>query len=458
MLSAYVNRFGGVGRFGLGIEKMLENWNKGKSVRLNQLFDGKLILEKEVKFEKALTQIEREFDEMHMPFTGDFYDFVYRIEWLRKDYDTMWAVRRMTYPESLAENRVREGFILVNPEGKKLRVDKGQKLMGAIKKTGEFLGMDMERFEDFRLECSRVLNDKLVKGTMCLSIHPFDYMTLSDNNHGWESCMSWINEGCYRAGTLEVMNCDNTIVAYLKSADDDFTFSDHSDEYKWSSKKWRQLIHVTDKVIMSNKPYPFFHDKMTEFCLEWIKELSEKNLGLEYNSKLFDYDHMDGTEVENITLWGSTYEHMYNDLDNGSESKFYVVKGEENGKCNFTIGDAAFCLECGCHMDRENGLTCYDCSGEFYCDCCDDNCSGDAIETADGTRVCEYCYDHYYYSCEGCGDVHHHREIEYYEDEICEGRYCDHCRATLEQQEEERKQAEEDEKAKEQLLAIQPVE
>ena len=38
---------------------------------------------------------------------------------------------------------------------------------------------------------------------------------MSDNNSGWESCMSWRNNGCYRRGTVEMMNSPYVIVAYL---------------------------------------------------------------------------------------------------------------------------------------------------------------------------------------------------------------------------------------------------
>ena len=61
-------------------------------------------------------------------------------------------------------------------------------------------------FEDFRIAQSLVTNQANLKGYITLSIHPLDYMTMSDNNCGWDSCMSWQEEGCYRQGTVEMMN------------------------------------------------------------------------------------------------------------------------------------------------------------------------------------------------------------------------------------------------------------
>ena len=103
------------------------------------------------------------------------------------------------------------------------KIQKGMKRIRAIQKFIQFFELHEleEEFEQIRLEHSMILNTKEVKGNLCLSIHPLDFLTMSDNDNNWQSCMSWSNTGCYRLGTLEMMDSNNVICCYLETEDDD---------------------------------------------------------------------------------------------------------------------------------------------------------------------------------------------------------------------------------------------
>ena len=45
-----------------------------------------------------------------------------------------------------------------------------------------------------------ILQDVKVSGDLVLSVHPLDYLSISDNNHNWYSCHSL--DGEYGAGNL----------------------------------------------------------------------------------------------------------------------------------------------------------------------------------------------------------------------------------------------------------------
>ena len=96
---------------------------------------------------------------------------------------------------------------------------------------------DMEAiFEQMRIKHSQILNKKRLKGTLCLSIHPLDYITISDNNCDWDSCMTWTGDDCpgeYRLGTLEMMNSPSVVVAYLDSKE---PYHPLDDGRAWSNK------------------------------------------------------------------------------------------------------------------------------------------------------------------------------------------------------------------------------
>ena len=74
-----------------------------------------------------------------------------------------------------------------------------------------------DEWEEIRLAHSQIFNTNKMTGTLCLSIHPLDYATASDNDNGWSSCMSWRDDGCYRMGTVEMMNSPMVICAYFAS-------------------------------------------------------------------------------------------------------------------------------------------------------------------------------------------------------------------------------------------------
>lgn len=134
--------------------------------------------------------------------------------------------------------------------------------------------VENDGYEMFRQAHSRVLNNKKTTGNLCLSIHPMDYITMSDNDCGWDSCMSWMNEdgGEYRLGTIEMMNSPNVIVAYVETS--------HPMELwrngEWNSKRWRQLYIVDPLVILGNRQYPYNDDELQGLAIEWIREIMNK--------------------------------------------------------------------------------------------------------------------------------------------------------------------------------------
>jgi hypothetical protein len=130
----------------------------------------------------------------------------------------------MMREENFIQNKItrlyndKESLSFVSPkDGSKVTITLGMKFMKALGKVVEAYNLDQEMFEEFRIAHSQILNDKKLSGRLCLSIHPLDYMTMSDNESDWGSCMSWREGGCYRRGTVEMMTSPVVVVAYLKS-------------------------------------------------------------------------------------------------------------------------------------------------------------------------------------------------------------------------------------------------
>lgn len=144
---------------------------------------------------------------------------------------------------------------------------KGMRLSKVLMK--EF-GLDAE---DVRQKLSMLIQSNKVTGTLCLSIHPLDYLSASENNHGWRSCHAL--DGEYRAGNLSYMLDNCTIIAYLRSNSGDTQLPRFPDNVPWNDKKWRVYLHVDrdNKVIYAGRQYPFHTDRGLELLAEMIQKL-----------------------------------------------------------------------------------------------------------------------------------------------------------------------------------------
>ena len=314
-------------------------------------------------------------------------------------------------------------FSVPNPKnpGKPIRVSTGCKITKMIGKIAA--AYDIPYFEDFRIKHSQALNQKKLKGRLTLSIHPLDYMTMSDNECDWSSCMSWKENGCYRQGTVEMMNSPMVLVAYLESANNPMTIqiSDGKSEY-WNSKKWRELFIVNDDIICEVKSYPYRNKYITEEVLNWLKELDNKMRaencvnqmirdveGTEYEDywsekyHAFDtYDDPAGSEYvieHQITVKPYTTL-MYNDFYTGHLGYFpRYIENRPNTEIKFCYSGKSECMICGDAgekfiWDSEGDTICLDCSGYSRCDRCDDKIYDKDFYEVDGEILCESCYEY----------------------------------------------------------------
>ena len=398
-------------RFGLGINIFIKNWKAAKSKRLFELFGDNLILEKKVSIPKTISELSEEMERCccYSPFTRYFEADLTNLlssgvminhSQVSIDYLVADEVR-------LAKNRLGDEITLENTETKKvLKLRKDEKLMRAIKRilnAFNFSEATLSSFEEYRNSHSMCLADKNISGTLCLSIHPMDYITMSDNNHNWESCMSWIYDGCYKAGTLELVNCENTIVAYLKSDNVDFGFYTYEGFRKWNSKKWRQLIHITDTFVIANRNYPFHSDGLSELALDWVRDLAKDNLDMDFLPELCNNNS--DYQIRAIT------NHMYCDLGATGAGKYYKTKDFGKDIKRFNLGGEAMCLCCGDFLNKEDELVCSDCSLDFYCDCCGEYSEDEPCHVEGGEVVCESCLSQYYLTCSDCGKIFRSEDI-----------------------------------------------
>lgn len=154
------------------------------------------------------------------------------------------------------ENRVVEDYKA--PRG---TIRRGMKLIKSFK---FFFEDGDESLKRLQAEASAIMNEDKIEGTFCLSIHPLDYISISDNDHNWHSCHSMDSD--YRSGNFSYMADRHTVVCYVKTGEDR-QISNFPDEVPWNSKKWRVLLFFDKECnfVMASKQYPLQSDEALNF-------------------------------------------------------------------------------------------------------------------------------------------------------------------------------------------------
>lgn len=396
-------------------DTLLQYYYPAKGQYLYDLLGGNLIISKHVQFETDYHMFSEEIEALrrnHHTFLHELLNILqveltdgylnYKDDECRRFYYSVqdW----LNDDKTLAENRVTEK-IVATIRGTKIVINSGEKILRALRRICETLDSDTPnldfavRFEQYRLDHSRIFNQRNLGGDLCLSIHPLDYATASDNDNGWSSCMSWQEEGCYRLGTVEMMNSPMVICAYLKSSVQEMSFS----SWTWPSKKWRAWIIVTPSGILCNRNYPYNNEQLSRECINWVKELAAEHFGWTFTSAL----------PANSYSYPIDYrtDFMYNDYRHRM-----LFAGDPTHPANkhliINYSGIANCMNCGDRIyfdsdDNSATLLCNRCNNTVRCDNCgchinndEDICYGPNEEV-----LCVDCYNEITISCSMCGDI-----------------------------------------------------
>lgn len=313
-------------------------------------------------------------------------------------------------------------------------VNKGTKFSRALRNFFDLKGEDKDE-QEMRLKGLQDLYSTFrqnfsskSKGKLFLSIHPLDYITISDNNHKWSSCHNF-SEGDHRIGNLNYMADKTTLVAY-------FCTDDNFDEElyilpntKWNSKRWRVLVHLEEidgkLVIIYNRQYPFKSDVL-------IKELDKLLVETYKTSAPSTFMEYGDSRLGKKRLY-RTGDHTchYVDIRKGN-SCFVRIANEyledETLIHNMTIGEPVYCVKCGENITyRGDSGCCNHCTDKWYCEDCDGFYSGDDmiyVESED-RHVCYDCYENYYVGCPECGELCGTSNLQY--SEFLEKDLCINC-------------------------------
>ena len=399
----YINAYSGT-QLRAPLQYILREWSIAKNEYIKNIFKDKFIIEKEISYKKA--------DNVIMNELSDCKEITYVLDKLyaeiikeyRYEHDQRYYLVEMTRVFHLVCNRVPKYFPTIDlrfPDGKTFKICPNMKMVKAIEKLCEKYDISKEEFEKFRIAHSRILNTAKLTGTLCASIHPLDYMTMSDNDYNWHSCMSWKRDGGYRRGTVGMMNSPSVVVVYIKGDTDMKLVGEHT----WNNKKWRSLFIIDEYFISSVKSYPYYSTPLTKAAMSWFKELCDGawTQDLEYEGEF--YGNVKGIDkrIQFEVFVDNDYNAMYNDF--GTDTSYISFNIEkvnsirESYSMYHNYSGQEVCMSCGREIDKDNFddegathlLCCPDCLDLMVCDDCGSMHVASNIITIDGDNYCRVC-------------------------------------------------------------------
>lgn len=470
-LNSYINYYGG----GLDTESymdisrmpyFLRYWKTAKEP-FYKMFGEQFIIKREIVFDKDPGIMVDEMENLLCYGNPTIREFIRKygrhISSLYEDLtnDEIYSLKRFVNDDEMLVNNIYDGDPICIP-GKltankhPLQINKGAKAIKMLGKICQALNITYteyrcpycgrtsithndvcpycgqakmelkDGYESFRQAHSLILNQKKIRGNLCLSIHPLDFITMSDNASGWESCMRWMDSyepGEYRLGTIEMMNSPYVVIAYVEAKDNMII----CDRYEWNNKRWRQLIVMTPELMLGNKQYPYVNDYLQGAAMKWLRELannyerpdtSEPKYG-PYEQEAIQVvnkhrNHI-GTNEVYINL---RFDYMYNDIYDTRLA--FLASNFNQTIIDYNLSGPAVCTNCGEIIYYDSNDTdpswtvCRECCGMWKCTCCGTWCSGEPNYVGDSDECyCDYCYRYETVICEVCGERVSHTQPVY---------------------------------------------
>lgn len=422
-------------------EQLFKDWEENKKYFI-EAFGGNLIYQHPEKVKVSLNNTNKDYLVMQFAeCVGRTYGNLQLEDFILKN------------KEGFFENEIFESC--VSSDGQKIQ--KGMKLIKAFK----FFEKDENTLRRIQDDASQLIQSNKLEGYLCISVHPLDYLSSSENNHNWRSCHSL--DGEHRSGNLSYMADPSTVVCYLKG-EDDFDFYG----VPWNSKKWRMLLHFSNsrQLVIRGRQYPARSEELLSLTNKHLLSQAKKsdyqptfwfeeapyNSWSNWKGGIFSdvYDKNNDYHIhlhhKYIPLNGKLYKledivsnytnkhyasPQYNDVlysscytPEYSEIYSFSVNNEEH----IDIGHEVACLNCG-NDTIYNGETmmCLECEiayGDiisddiFACDCCNGRGLVDysytiVNEYGDYEYVCESCADTETFVCDRCGYRHYNSEKRY---------------------------------------------
>jgi hypothetical protein len=322
-------------------------------------------------------------------------------------------------------------------------IPKGMKLVKAFK----FFEKDEYNLDKLQTSASILIQENKIEGKLCISVHPLDFISCSENQYNWHSCHAL--DGEYRAGNLSYMVDTNTIICYIKG-DKDVILPNFPGDVPWNNKKWRMWLYVADEhnALMAGRQYPFSIGGVLDYVRRALFQklnFSEYRWSKWHHDILREYTFQDGTNetvsCNDLLVIGGKFiprtelitdksNLHYDDLLHSSYyTPWYCWRTTTNAPIHFTLGGEVKCLCCENHEinDHEHMVCDYCDEGSTYyrCAICGERIHPDDVYWVGDDPICPSCFDEHCVTCARCGEYMYLDDANY--DEESGEYYCDSC-------------------------------
>ena len=336
------------------------------------------------------------------------------------------------------------------PEDWDDKIKKGCKLVKAFK---HFVPNEPV-LKDLQNRASHIIQEESIEGYVRFSVHPLDFLSLSENNHKWRSCHTL--DGDYRAGNLSYMVDKSTFICYV--CDEKYHPLPHF-PFEWNSKKWRALMFMSEdwNMMFAGRQYPFASQPLLDFIKDPMMETS----GLTLGSSWFSWDNKTVRSVVsgmternyhfvadyypvghelikafdliqepkyalhfNDLLYSNSYTPLYTFRKRNPHAYFISNFGNTSNRTRFKIGGDVTCLCCGEHKIKESDMMwCINCEEDYgnsvnesfgYCSCCGAHVhEKHSVIAQNGDILCHHCAESETRTCACCESVYYIENINY---------------------------------------------
>lgn len=296
----------------------------------------------------------------------------------RNDFQTALNAATDEYSESLSEGSAE---IIMHRSG--VRCVAGQKTTRVIGKLCQKYGVDKQtRYNSVSTQLFDALSPKETRKKGLLSVHPCDFLEMSNKDNNWSSCHN-LRDGGYQSGCLSYMNDSTTMIFY--TVDDNVT-----DNYRMAPKRNRQVFCYAEGMLLQSRLYPNIDDEdakkqyrfMVQGAIASCLGVPDRwTLRKNTNERREFYKTADGSR-------------QYPDYS--SYGIVTTLKGLD-AQGHIVIGEHAYCVCCG--QSLRNGSVKCNCEDKVVCQDCGQTVPAGNARYSDGVWLCNACL----HICARCG-------------------------------------------------------
>ena len=265
------------------------------------------------------------------------------------------------------------------------------------------------------------LNPVRIPKTGVLSIHPCDFLEMSNKDDTWHSCHC-LDDGGYRAGCYSYMGDAVSMIFF--TVDENIT-----SDYHKVPRITREIFCYHEGVLLQSRLYPSDDATQRDLYRDLVQRAVAECLRM---PNLWTVKNKESDTQQYLITEDDT--HHYPDYECGY-AIVSLLKGWPQEYKPMTIGSLSLCPCCGDTIDYSHDASCHRCErkvvckecgqevpmasshhvdGAFYCKTCRPTCAkcksviSGAVHTAinhagDPVHLCESCYEESVTPCRECG-------------------------------------------------------